>query len=69
MSTQIPLFPEPAAPQRSGEPPRPAAAWVLDEETRAIGQRRAAEARAILRAHRVGADRPSRRRAGAQPAA
>ncbi|MCY4630409.1 MAG: hypothetical protein OXE75_05925 [bacterium] len=68
MSTQIPLFPETAAPQRSEEPPRPAAAWVLDEETRAIGRRRAAEARAILRA-RAAAERPSRRRAEAQPAA
>lgn len=69
MSTQLPLFPEPAAPQRSGEPSRPATAWVLDEETRAIGRRRAAEARAILRAHREGAHRSSRDRAGAQPAA
>ncbi|MDE0195149.1 MAG: hypothetical protein OXP08_06315 [bacterium] len=68
MSTQLPLFTEPGAREAAGERPVPAAAWVLDEETRAIGRRRAAEARAILQAQRA-ADRPARRRAGAQPAA
>jgi len=68
MSIQLPLFTEPGAREAAGERPVPAAAWVLDEETRAIGRRRAAEARAILQAQRA-ADRPARRRAGAQPAA
>ena len=69
MSTQLPLFTEPGARAAAGERPAPSAAWVLDEETRAIGRRRAAEARAILRSQRAAADRAARRRAGAQPAA
>lgn len=69
MSTQLPLFTAPGARETADECPVPAAAWILDEETRAIGRRRAAEARAILRAQRAAADRPARHRAGAQPAA
>ena len=69
MSTQLLLFSEAAARETAGQGPVLAAAWVLDEETRAIGRRGAAEARAILRAQRAAADRPARRRAGAQPAA
>ncbi|MDE0652731.1 MAG: hypothetical protein OXI26_03675 [bacterium] len=69
MSTQLLLFNEPAAREPAGERPVPAAAWVLDDETRAIGRRRAAEARAILRAQRAGAEHLGRRRDRAQPAA
>ena len=69
MSTQLPLFTEPGARGTVGERAVPAAAWVLDEETRTIGRRRAAEARAILRTQRAAADRTARRRAGARPAA
>ena len=57
MGTQQLLFTEPAARETFGERPVPAGDWVLDEETRAIGLRGAAEARAILRARRTNAGR------------
>ncbi len=69
MSTQLPLFPEPDMREPAAESANPAAAWVLDEETRAIGRRHVAEARAILRARQTTADHRSRRRTRAQPAA
>ena len=69
MRTQLLLFTEPAGRETADERPAPTAAWVLDEETRVIGRRRAAEARAILRAQRAAADHPARRHASAQPAA
>ncbi len=69
MSPQLLLFPEPQArPPTSGHTHSPVS-WVLDEETRAIGRRRIAEARAILRARRLTGEPPQRRPADAQPAA
>ena len=68
MSPQLLLFHEPEArPPTDGLAHRPA--WVLDEETRAIGRRRVAEARSILRARRLTTGPPGQRPADAQPAA
>ncbi|MCY3806398.1 MAG: hypothetical protein OXG55_03830 [bacterium] len=70
MSTQLLLFNEPAGRQPPADGrSRPAAAWVLDDETRAIGRRHVAEARAILRARRATAERGNLHRPRAQPAA
>ena len=69
MGTQLPLFSGPESRTTADWHADTAAAWVLDEETRAIGRRHVAEARAILRAQRVAAGHGHRRHADAQPAA
>ncbi|MCY3561910.1 MAG: hypothetical protein OXH20_12215 [bacterium] len=69
MSTQLLLFNETAVREPIAGRGQQAAAWALDEETRAIGRRHVAEARAILRARRTAAGRASLPRSGERPAA
>lgn len=63
MNSQLLLFAEGAA---LPDGPAARAAWALDDETREIGLRRVAEARAILRARRRSAGPPAE---SEQPAA